>query len=359
MTARNGKGAIGPFLRGELRELLTINPSDRPWQMPFATALSAGLPLFVGASLDRLADGVIASIGGMVFLYLPRTPLGHRMVTVTACAFGMIACYALGLLSHLLPVAQVPFIGLVAVLATMICRYYRLMPPGSLFLVMAAAIGAFAPGDLASAPHRLGIFALGCILACLIALLYTLHIRRHRDPLPVPPPPEDVHNVVILDSVLIGLFVALSLGAAQLLAMEKPYWVPVSCLAVIQGLSLRAVWNRQMHRIIGTVLGLGVTWALLAVVANKWEAAIAITLLTFIIETAVVRHYGFAALFITPLTILLAEAPTLGHVSSQALITARLADTVVGSIIGFIGGLCLHSAKLRRILHRLFRPPPG
>ncbi|WP_244934379.1 hypothetical protein [Pseudomonas saudiphocaensis] len=35
------------LLREQLRLLLTINPSDRRWQMPFAAALATGLPLFV------------------------------------------------------------------------------------------------------------------------------------------------------------------------------------------------------------------------------------------------------------------------------------------------------------------------
>jgi hypothetical protein len=30
--------------------------------------------------------------------------------------------------------------------------------------------------------------------------------------------------------------------------------VPVSCLAVLQGASLRAVWNRQFQRLLGTAL---------------------------------------------------------------------------------------------------------
>lgn len=45
-----------------------------------------------------------------------------------------------------------------------------------------------------------------------------------------------------------------------------------------------------------------------------------IIVLTFIVETAVVRHYGFAAIFITPLTLLLAEAVTLGHEKSDVLL---------------------------------------
>lgn len=33
------------------------------------------------------------------------------------------------------------------------------------------------------------------------------------------------------DAVVIGAFVGLSLLLAQMLALQRPYWVPVSCLA--------------------------------------------------------------------------------------------------------------------------------
>ena len=76
--------------------------------MPFAAALATGLPLCVGAWFDRLDYGLVSSLGGLVFLYLPATPLSHRMVTLMACAFGMLACYTLGLMSHFWPWTMVP-----------------------------------------------------------------------------------------------------------------------------------------------------------------------------------------------------------------------------------------------------------
>src|SRR5690606_26561981 len=103
----------------------------------------------------------------------------------------------------------------------------------------------------------------------------------------------------------IGIFVGISLMLAQFLQLERPYWVPVSCLAVIQGASLRAAWNRQVHRIAGTSVGLLVAWGLLALPLDKWSIALVVTALAFIIEVMVVRHYGIAAVFITPLTIFL------------------------------------------------------
>lgn len=61
------------LLREQLRLLITITPSDRCWQMPFAAALVTGLPLFVGAWFDRLDYGLVSSLGGWCFsICLPR-----------------------------------------------------------------------------------------------------------------------------------------------------------------------------------------------------------------------------------------------------------------------------------------------
>jgi uncharacterized membrane protein YccC len=78
-------------------------------------------------------------------------------------------------------------------------------------------------------------------------------------------------------------------------------------------------------------------------------------LLAFVVETAVVRNYGFAVIFITPMTILLAEAATLGQGPVAALIEARLFDTVLGCLVGLAGGVCLHSPRFRAVVGRQLR----
>ena len=155
------------FLRTELGHLTTVHASDRPWQMPLAAALASGLPLMVGAWFNRLDYGLASSLGGLVFLYVPRTALHHRMVTLMACAFGMSACYALGLMSHFYPALMALSLAVITLLATMVCRFYAVGPPGSFFFVMAAAIGAHMPIHVPDFPLYVGLFTLGCVLACL------------------------------------------------------------------------------------------------------------------------------------------------------------------------------------------------
>lgn len=347
MTVSGRWSRLSALLGEELRQLVTIKPSDRPWQMPFAAALASGLPLMVGAYFDHMDYGLISSLGGLVFLYLPETPLHHRMVALMACAFALTASYALGVMSHLVPPVMMMVLTFTAILVTMVCRFYRLGPPGSLFFIMAASIGAYSPGGILDVPLKVGLIAMGCLLASLIAFFYSVHILRRRDPKPVQPLPAPTFDFVVFDSVVIGLCVGLSLALAQLLQLERAYWVPVSCLAVIQGMSLRAVWDKQVHRLLGTAIGMFVSWGLLSLPLDKWSISIVMIGLTFVVETAVVRHYGFAAIFITPLTILLADAAHLGTGSVSALIEARFFDTLLGCCVGFLGGVCLHSPRFR------------
>lgn len=343
------------FLAEEWRQLARVNHSDRPWEMPVAAALAMGLPIFAGVALGELGMGLAASMGGLVFLYLPATRLTHRMAWLMACAFGMVSCHALGMLGHLMPSLVVPLLALIVTLVTMVCRFYVVPPPGGLFFVMAAAIAAYSPLHGRDALVQVGAVVFGSVLAVAIAFLYSLHmVRRRGVPAPNPVQRPDF-EVVVVESVLIGGFIALSLLVAQALHLERPYWVPVSCMAIIQGASLRAAWTRQLQRTLGTALGLLVFLGIVQLPLSPWGIAAVITALALIIEILIVRHYGLATLFITPMAILLAEAAQGTVQAPQALMYARLTDSMLGAIMGVAGAACLHSLRFRAAATALLR----
>ncbi len=323
--------------------------------MPFCAALASGVPLLVGAYFDHLDFGLVSSLGGLVFIYAPNTPLHHRMVLLMACAFGMSACFTLGVMSHFVPALLVPVLSFITILVSMVCRFYVLGPPGSLFFVMAASIGVFSPIDVLQVPLQVGLLTMGCLLAVLIAFFYSIYVLQLQAPQPVSPLPPASFDFVVFDSIVIGVFVGISLALAQVFDMERAYWVPVSCLAGIQEVSLRAVWNKHLQRIGGTAIGLVLAWGLLRLPLDKWTVSLMMIALTFAIESLVVRHYGLAVMFITPLTIFLAEGARLGHGSAGAMLQARLFDTVLGSVVGIIGGVCLHSPRFRDVVGRQIR----
>lgn len=335
------------WLANEWRELARVNQSDRPWEMPVAAALAIGLPIFAGVALGELGLGLAGSLGGLVFLHTPGTRLSHRMAWLMACAFGMTACHALGMLGHFHPPLVVPLLAVIAILVTMVCRFYAAPPPGSLFFVMAAAIGAYSPLHGRDALVQVGAVAVGTVLAVAIAFLYSLHILSRRALSAAGPPSVPDFDTVVTDSVVIGVFVGLSLLAAHALQLDRPYWVPISCLAVIQGVTLRAAWTRQVQRILGTLLGLLLFLGIAQLPLSHWGLAGTLTALALLIEILVVRHYGLATVFITPLSVLLAEAGQAGLMAPWPLMQARLVDTVLGTAIGLAGAACLHSAAFR------------
>jgi uncharacterized membrane protein YccC len=346
-------------LRSELHHLTHVNPSGRPWEMPLAAAITSGVPLAAGAWFGRMDYGLIASLGGFVFLSLPDTPMRHRMVLIMAVAFGMIACYALGALTHFFPPTMIVALTLICVLAGMVARFYRLGPPGILFLMMAASIAAYTPATLLEIPLRVGLVALGALFACVVAFIYSLYQTRRSPPSSDAPAPGMNYDYVVVDSVIIGTCVGVSMVLAELLQLERPYWVPISCLAVIQGANLRMVWNRHAQRVLGTLAGLALAWLLLELHLNQWSLVAAMVTLTFLIETLVVRHYGLAVIFITPLTIFLAEATGAHQQAAEIIMQARAVDIAVGSFFGLAGGAALHVPAVRsrvvRVIGTLFR----
>lgn len=346
---------VSTLLRAEWRDLSTFQTSDRLWQMPLAAALASGVPLLVGAFFDHLDYGLISSLGGLAFLYLPSAPLSLRMAMMTACAFGMIASYALGAIVHFVPAAMTFALVFLTSVASMACRFYRVPPPGAAFFVMVAAIGMYTPGAVDEIPLKVGLFAMGALLASLIAFFYSIHAVRAQPPKPMALAAAPSFDFVVFDPIMIGLFVGGSLALAQGLGMERAYWAPVSCAAVIQGASLRAIWTKQTQRILGTAAGLLVAWGLLSLPLGNWTAPFVVMALAFAIESLVVRHYGLAAIFITPMAIFLAETSSLGRSSIPVLISERFYDTLLGCGVGLFGGACIHSPRFRAVVGERLR----
>ncbi len=344
------------YLRAELKGLLTIRNSDRKWHLPLMAAMTSGLPLFVAAYFDQMAYGLVAMLGSMVFLYQPATPIAHRFITLIAVSFAMVFCFTLGLIGQIFPFLSFIVLFFMVFSTYIGCRYYQVGPPGVIFLIMAGCIALYIPYDLPDLPTFVGVLALGSMSACMMAVIYGVFFLK-----PVPSTQASIHNLQLFkkhvaEALIIAFFVVLSLIVAELLQLDRPYWVPISCVAILQGISFHATWTRQIHRIVGTGLGLVVAWCLLSLPMNPWQIALTMTVLNFIIETLIVRNYTFAVIFITPLTIFLAEAGADVQVAVSSLIHARFWDSVLGSIIGAIGGWFLYQEVLKqRIISLLGR----
>lgn len=114
----------------------------------------------------------------------------------------------------------------------MLCRFYRLASPGSVFFIMAAAIGAYSPSEILEIPLKVGLMTLSCLLVCMIAFTYSLVMLRRRPAKPIEPLPPPTFDFVVFDPIISGCCVGIALFSACLFQFEKAYWA-VSCLVII------------------------------------------------------------------------------------------------------------------------------
>ncbi|MCG3808823.1 FUSC family protein [Psychrobacter sp. Ps4] len=346
---------IKALIDGELAHLLTVNRSKRPWHMPIIAAIAISFPVFVGAYFDALSSGIKASLGAMVILNIPLVgKLPYRLVTVMAWGFAMSLCFALGLIAQQIPLLKLPIFTLMAFGIVIFGRYYRQPPPAGLFVMMAGAIALFIPLPLEDILRATGLVMLGSGFALVMALLYSLFLLATRPATPTPT--YSYEPDTITESVIVASFVSLALLIAVTLQLSNPYWAAVSCFLIIQGIHLRTMWIKQIHRLLGTVLGVVLASWMLSWGLSIWGVALAILTMMLCIETLVDRHYGLAVIFITPLTIFIAEYGSglpFSESAYQEVIRTRLFDTVIGCLVGLSGGGVMHSTNLRIPLRRI------
>ncbi|MGG5577242.1 FUSC family protein [Myroides sp. C15-4] len=340
------------LIKQESKNLFQLKHSDRLWHVPFMAMFAIGVPLLTGWYFDNLQAGLLACLAGLVILYVPaHLPTPQRMFIMLVCSFGFMFSYVVGVIFSFNYLVSAVVFGLFATAVHWISLYFSMPPPGSFFFIMIASMASNTPFDFDTIATRIGYFVLGTIFACTLALIYSFIIgRRYLPQTPVriiPVVPIKTQMDYLIRALIVGAFMFISLLLGNLLHFNNPYWIPISCLAIMQGISLYHVWQRALHRIAGTFIGIGLCWALISISQEPLYLCICIMLLQFIIEIFISRNYTFAVVFITALTVLLAEAGSPLIHAPNTLIQSRLIDIIIGSLLGGIGGWLLHHEYIR------------
>ncbi len=235
----------------------------------------------------------------------------------------------------------VPIAALVAAGASLMSRAQDWHPPGSLFVV-------FAFGGCASVPHTtddllpaLVVSALSALFAVVVGAVGGLargdrslpsRARLHRSWLPVQ------------DALAAGVAGALATASG----IGHPYWATVAAVAPLSARGLRSQLARGVQRVVGTLLGLVTSAALLSLHLTGVALLAVIAALQVGAELLVGRNYGVALLVITPLALLMGQ--TAFEQPAGQLLFDRGVETVIGSAVGLalVLVLWLRSRRLSR-----------
>ncbi len=166
------------------------------------------------------------------------------------------------------------------------------------------------------------------------------------------------HSALLHTSLRYGIVIAVAAAVAYSLDLNRSYWVPLSCTAVMLGTTVLGTAHRAIQRTAGTVVGLFLGAFILSLRPEGIYISLSMAVLQFIIELIYLRNYALAVIFITPSSLLIAESSH-PDMAVSFFISARLTDILIGSAIGIIGMLLLwrraSSSKLPRALAGVIR----
>ncbi len=338
-------------IKSELQQLVTLKETNKTWHLPLLTAICVGTPLLIGLYLDNMAYGLTACLSGMVILYLPEIGnLSNKINALLISSFGFMVSFAVGQFFSFSHLSSVIAFGLYSMIIHWVILYYKTAPPRSFVFIFIASISICQPYNLHEIPTKVGLISLGTMFSSFLALAYLIYlstkINIEEQPKAQPVLKKNTY-ADFWEAIIMGAFMTISLTLGYFLKMDNPYWIPISCAAVMQGASRYHIWQRTFHRILGTLLGLILCWGLLSISNSIVVLCLFIIVLQLIVEMLVVRNYAIAVIFITPLAIFLSEAANPIINMPDQLILFRLKEIVIGSFIGAVGGWILHKEQIR------------
>lgn len=158
------------------------------------------------------------------------------------------------------------------------------------------------------------------------------------------------HSVVVPSAARVGMAVALGVAAGRALGLGHAYWTALTAAAVLQGSNVVIIRRRVIHRLAGTVTGVGLAFAILGWHPSIWLVVAAVALFQGLVEVVIATNYAVAVAGITVLALLLFDVASSGEEAIRVTIGARLVDTVIGAVLGLVlRHLLWPKAALRRL----------
>ena len=322
------------------RELFQLPPQVRHRDTLPAVriALSVGIPLLVLLLMGEPKLTIFTAFGAFTALYGRNQPLLPRVIQQTSSGVLMVVCVGVGLFLSAYHVAGWQLVAVTSFFAA-VCAYIamilNLKPSGPLFYIFASAGIASIPYS-GMAVRDLSLTAASAGFSLLLGVILGQLWGEGRGVPTIIRPSLNHKNVAT--QTLTNFITTLVAGlAGNLLGLSHAYWAMVAAAAVLAAPSMSKRILRGVHRMIGTILGVLVTAFFISMHPDAWHIAVLIVIAQFVTEIFVMRNYGLAAIFITPLALFMVHLAS--PFTSYELLTTRMFETILGAIIGMVGAI--------------------
>ncbi|WP_462418234.1 FUSC family protein [Kytococcus sp. Marseille-QA3725] len=320
-----------------VREMLHVAPGQRDHVPAVRIALSVAVPLVVLVAMGREDLTIYACFGAFTSIYGRHLPTRQRLSVQLRAGVILLVAVMLGALLSTLAAPQPVVLGataLVASVGAVLAAAWRLTPAGSLFFIFASgAIGSLGPDAVAPLGTALLVTLSSICLSVLLGLVWRyLGEGPLGDAGPTRPAATLPRQQLAGHGGRFLVATAVAGVAGSVVGASHTYWAQVAAAAPIAAPTHRARLQRGLHRMVGTLGGVGVTAFVLSMHLQTWHLVVFVVLFQWLAEMFIGRNYSVALLFVTPLALLMSQLamPTDG----SELLSARALETVVGALCG-------------------------
>lgn len=320
-----------------------IRPHNAAHWPAVRVGVAVAAPLAVLLAVGHADWTGYAVFGSVSTVYSKSGDYRMRLHAQTGTGLALTVAVTLGVVAGVLAPGSMLAVAAMTVLSLLgylLAATFGWLPVPSLFLVFAAGTTSAYPHAWSDVPIAAALSACAVLFGVLTGQLGRLLPTQRQEPLPQPPRtplrhlPAPATARAEAAAYLLGPLVAGS--AATIMGIGHPYWAAVSATVPLSGITLAAQLGRASLRLAGTILGLGVAFALLAAGPPRWLLVIAVAVLQITTELFVARNYGIAVISLTPLALILGRLAAPGPL--PPLLTDRLVETILGVAVA-IGAL--------------------
>lgn len=275
------------------------------------------------------------ALGALAALFGRFAP-GRRRLAIVATS-GVLLTASVGLLSLVARAGAAPatmllcLAALAGILSALVGRW-RIGAPGTVIFVFAACAAVGPAESWRTVAERTIFTAAGAAIAWLVCRL-TDRLRSQasapvvemREAAP-PTGPQLTAAARIACCAAIAALLALAAG------WSHPAWAAIGATAVLQGSHLHVTMHRAVQRTIGTLVGSGIAWVILANHPSFWLVLLAVVVLQFVTELVIGFNYVFGLVCITPMALLMTSLAAPSAAAGMPL--TRVLDTALGALIG-------------------------
>ncbi|WP_254456389.1 FUSC family protein [Paeniglutamicibacter quisquiliarum] len=329
------QGGAAPRRATVRRSLLALGPAQGDRMSAWRVGLSVAVPSLGLLALGRPGLIIYAVFGAFIGMYGRNEPHQMRLVHQAQAAVLLVGGTLIGIGLSALGVRPWTLVlteAFIAGVGSLFADRYRLKPAGPFFCLF--ALGACASVPLAVPWWGAAIACVGSAgFAAMVGFAGWFGAQTWASGAGRPVVPT-VSAAVLVHALRYVLAVGTAGAAGILMGIGHPYWAMAAGAVPLAAETLGARVQRGIHRVFGTLAGVGLTALVLLPRPSVMVLGLLVVALQFPSELFMARHYGFALVFFTPLVLVMTylAAPT----DPGILMADRAVETAIGAAAGVL-----------------------